>query len=276
MRRVIFVLSLILAFWTTLLLWPQENTLTLAAAGKIPFNAAWGYRFRLAELLNTANDVPALLQLFRPVGARALCVVLVLLHLPALVRKPPRILLALAGIAAGLSILLFFTLANPALVIARQRVMGGAGLSDGLGLGSGGEKIGITENCLAAINPSDLRAISSLELLEKKSAGALPQIRLIDLKVVEKNYRLLTLKDEKGAPLFSDAARAFARAEILYAQKIQPELLSATRLCLIANFDTAPENETAPFSRAREILEARKKARLDTRVIQLPAGFTNR
>ena len=139
-----------------------------------------------------------------------------------------------------------------------------------------GEKIGITENCLAAINPSDLRAISSLELLEKKSAGALPQIRLIDLKVVEKNYRLLTLKDEKGAPLFSDAARAFARAEILYAQKIQPELLSATRLCLIANFDTAPENETAPFSRAREILEARKKARLDTRVIQLPAGFTNR
>lgn len=276
MRRVFFAVSLLLVLWSTVLLWSQENTLSLAASGKVDFNAAWGYRFRLAEFLAAPRDTPLILQFFRPLGARVFCILLILFHLPALVRRPPRILTAFAAVAAVITGALFFSLANPAFVIARQRVMGGAGLTDGIGLGTGTEKVAVTENCLAAINPSDLRAVSSLELLDKKSAGALPQIRLVDLKVVEKNYRLLALKNEKGAPLFSDAARAFAQAELLYAQKIRNELLAAPRLCLIANFDTAPENETAPFSRAREILDARKKIKYDTRVIQLPAGFTNR
>lgn len=258
------------------MLWSQENTLSLAASGKVDFNAAWGYRFRLAEFLAAPRDTPLALQFFRPLGARAFCILLILLHLPALVRRPPRILTALAAAAALIAAALFFSVANPAFVIARQRVMGGAGLTDGIGLGTGTDRVVVTENCLAAINPSDLRAVSSLELIDKKSAEALPGIRLVDLKVIGKNYRLLALKDEKGNPLFSDAARAFAQAELLYAQKMQNELLTVPRLCLIANFDTAPGNETAPFSRAREILDARKKSQLDTRVIQLPAGFTRR
>jgi hypothetical protein len=87
---------------------------------------------------------------------------------------------------------------------------------------------------------------------------------------------LLSLKDEKGKPVFSDAARAFAAAEAGYAQKILPDLIAAKDLCLIANFDTSPTKENPPYSRARKISELRKKAGLDTKIIQLPAAPSRR
>lgn len=276
MLRVLLALSFFIALWVALVLWSQENTLVLAAQGKISLNAAWGYRFRSAELLAAPGDFPLMLHAFKPFGARILCVLVILVHLPALFKTTPRALKIAAATAGVISLLLFFSFANPKLFIQRQRVMGGAALADGIGLGAKGEKIAITENCLAAVNPSDLRAISSLELIEQKSTERLSAIRLVDLKVVEENYRLLQLKDEKGAPLFSDAARAFAAAEVAYARQFLPELETAKTLCLIGNFDTLPQNESTPFSRARRLIEARKKANLDTKVIQLPAGFTRR
>lgn len=276
MPRILWGISLLIALWVTLVLWSQENTLVLAAQGKISLNAAWGYRFRSAELLAATGDFPLLLHLFKPFGARFFCVLVILAHLPALFNKTPRALKIAATIAAVAALLLFFSFANPKLFIQRQRVMGGAALADSMGLGAKGDKIAITETCLAAVNPSDLRAISSLELIEQKNAGQLTAIRLIDLKVVEENYRLLRLKDEKGAPLFSDAAREFAAAEIAYARHIQAELATAKSLCLIGNFDTLPQNEMAPFSRAHVLVEARKRNNLDTKIIQLPAGFTRR
>ena len=270
MKRAFFAVSLLIAIYVALSLWPYENTLTLAAEGKISFNAAWGYRFRSADLIAATETKQLVLQIFRPAGARILCLLLVFLHLPALLRRTPRALSIAAAFAAGFSLILFFTIANPVRLVNRQRVLGGASFLDELRALRGGEKIPLSENCVAVVNPNDLRGVSAAELIELRGLRALLKILTVDLKIVEENYRLLALKDQKGAPLFSDAARTFAAAETGYANKLTAEIATTPRLCLIANFDTLPERETAPFSRAHKILEIRRKAGLDTKVIQLP------
>ena len=161
-------------------------------------------------------------------------------------------------------------LANPLHHINRQRVLGGKSFRDGTLTAETGQRLQLREACLAVINPDDLRAVSSLEKISLASLRAMPALALLDLKVVESNYRLLTLRDEKGTLVFSDKARAFAAAEKKHAENLLPSILAAKQLCLIANFDIMPAAETAPFSRARQIYDARKKSGLDTRIIQLP------
>lgn len=160
-------------------------------------------------------------------------------------------------------------LANPMHHVHRQRVLGGKSFRDGIISVETGQKLQIGEACLAVINPDDLRGISSLESLSLPSLRKLPSLALIDLKVVESNYRLLTLRDEKGVFVFTAEARAFASAEKQYAEKLMTQILTAPRVCLIANFETSPIAETPPYSRAREIYERRKKAGLDSLVIRL-------
>lgn len=181
-------------------------------------------------------------------------------------------LLLLAGVALATITFCYaaWWLANPLNFMHRQRVLGGKSFRDGLVSAEKGSRLQLREACLAVINPDDLRAVSSLEKISLASLRAMPALELLDLKVVESNYRLLTLRDEKGAFVFTDAARAFAAAEKKHAEKLLPTLLASERICLIANFETLPDAEKPPFSRAREIYERRKKAGLDTRIIQLP------
>ncbi len=270
MIRFLFAISLFIAVYVTLVLWPHENTLTLAAQGKISFGIAWGYRLRDAALLLDEYYSPVALQIIRPLGVHLSCLLLVMLHLPGLIRQSPRVLRILSALAALTSLLFFATLANPAGIVHRQRVLGGTSLFDEVRALSGREKIPLAESCAAVVNPHDLRGVSALELSDLKSMRALPKIFIVDLKVVEENYRLLKLKNSDGKPLFSDAARAFAAAETAQANKTMPDIIAAGRLCLIANFDTLPQNEAPPYSRARKIFDARKKAGRDTRFIQLP------
>lgn len=178
-------------------------------------------------------------------------------------------LVALAGFLGAVE--LTWILGNPARSVTRQRVLGGKSHFDTLQPRLRRPAIELHENCLAAINPDDLRGVQSTELLSRSSLARFEAVILLDLKVVEANYRFLTLKDEKGEFLFSDAARAFAEKEKAHAAAVRARLESAANLCLIAPFDRLPEQENRPLSRAREILDARKKAGLSTRVIQLPA-----
>lgn len=185
--------------------------------------------------------------------------------------KPGKILRgAAAALATATFIYAALWLANPLHFVHRQRVLGGKSFRDGIISPEAGNRLQLRENCLAVVNPDDLRGISSLEKISLTSLREFSSLALIDLKVVESNYRLLTLRDEKGGFVFTNEARAFAAAEKKYAEKLFPTLLAAERLCLMANFETMPDAETPPFSRAREIYERRKRAGLDTRIIQLP------
>lgn len=185
--------------------------------------------------------------------------------------KPGKILRAVpVTLATATFIYAALWLANPLYHVHRQRVLGGRSFRDGTLAAEKGDRLQLRETCLAVINPDDLRAVSSLEKISLASLRAMPALALIDLKVVEANYRLLTLRDEKGVFVFTDEARAFAAAEKKHSEKLLPPILAAGNVCLIANFETLPDAETPPFSRARGIYEQRKKAGLATRIIQLP------
>jgi len=169
------------------------------------------------------------------------------------------------------SVELAWILGNPARMLTRQRVLGGKSYQDTLKPHSRLSAIELRNDCVAVLNPDDLRGVQGAELLSRASLAGFREIVLLDLKIVEANYRYLSLRDEKGEFLFSNAARAFAEKEQLYAASVRARLETAANLCLIAPFDRLPEQENPPFSRAREILEVRKKAGLPTQVVQLPA-----
>lgn len=226
----------------------------LAAAGVVfaPAIVFWS-----AALASLVVAVRALQGILRPQPG---------MHKPA----NAMIAFAAAAILSGGFIYCALWLANPLHHIHRQRVLGGKSFRDGALTTETGQRLQLNEACLAVINPDDLRAVSSLEKVSLASLRQLPAVALIDLKVVEANYRLLSLRDEKGALVFSDMARAFAAAEKKHAENGMPSILHTKEVCLIANFDVLPAAETAPFSRARQIYEVRKKSGLDTRIIQLP------
>ncbi|MBS0618221.1 MAG: hypothetical protein JSR44_08540 [Spirochaetes bacterium] len=161
------------------------------------------------------------------------------------------------------------SLASPLQYLKRQQTLGGVSTYDLMRAYRFGQRIELKENCVAVINPPDLRGVNSLELITRKSLQSFSAIGLLDLKVVAENYRLLGMKDAQGRPLFSDAARAYAAREMALAARLMPEILRAPQLCLIANFDTLPAAEKAPYSRARAIQDARRKLGLDTKVVQL-------
>jgi len=161
--------------------------------------------------------------------------------------------------------------ANPLHALVRHKVLAGKSVIDRLQVHTSAARITIEDRCAALVNPDDLRGVNALELLTKASLMNLSEIRLLDLKIVERNYALLNLKNEKGEFMFSQAARDFSQAEVQYAAAQQQFWQTATQLCLIAVFDTAPEKEEAPFSRARMILDARKKVAKETKIIQLPS-----
>lgn len=187
-------------------------------------------------------------------------------------RRGLALLATLCALAAFLaSVELAWILGNPARSLNRQRVLGGKSSWDTLRPRLRRAGIELHENCLAALNPDDLRGVQSAELLSRASLARFKAVVLLDLKIVESNYRFLALKDEKGKFIFSNAARAFAEKEKSHAAAVRARLESAANLCLIAPFDQLPDYETAPYSRAREILDARRKAGLPTSVIQLPA-----
>ncbi|MFO1480979.1 MAG: hypothetical protein U1F40_12325 [Turneriella sp.] len=176
---------------------------------------------------------------------------------------------ALAGFACSVG--LVWALGNPARSVTRQRVLGGKSLFDTLQLQVRPTSIELHENCLAVLNSDDLRGVQSAELLSRSTLARFSGITLLDLKIVEVNYRFLALKDERGDFLFSNAARSFAEKERTHAAAVRAHLEAVPNLCLIAPFDRLPDQEAPPYSRAREILDARKKAGLPTQVIQLPA-----
>lgn len=310
-----------LAIWLLYFGSAFENTLTLAAGGRIDFSAAWAYRFRGTDFESgrtTWNLVfPIWLWVVKFTGPRIFWAASVILISALLPRKSilwkifflvtvtcgvlysEAVLIWIltilllrntflffqqrrirAGIiaASGTLVLVAIALrwANPGAYFQRQNVLGGKSVMDSIELRTVATKINIHENCVAAINPDDLRGINSVENISRESLSHFSRIALVDLKIVEDNYRLLLLKDEKGKPLFSDAARTFAAAEAAYAQKVLPDLVAAKNLCLVANFDISPQIETAPYSRARKISELRKKAGLDTKLIQLPVAPTKR
>ena len=177
-----------------------------------------------------------------------------------------------AGIA--LVMLIFFiglivSVANPRDALTRQKVLAGKSFSDRLHVFTGSQRIDVEDSCLAVLNPDDLRGINAIEQLSRASLYKFSEIRLLDLKVVERNYLLLNLKNETGKFMFSDAARAYAGAEKLYAATQLIAILSAPSVCLIAAFEVLPEREAKPHSRAREILDLRKAAGRETHIIQL-------
>ena len=161
--------------------------------------------------------------------------------------------------------------ANPLHTLVRHKVLAGKSVVDRLQIHVPAAGITFEDSCAALVNPDDLRGVNAIELLSKSSVRAFSEIRLLDLKIVERNYGMLRLKNERGEFIFSQAARDFGQAEVQYAAAQQQFWQTAPQLCLVAVFDTAPEKEEAPFSRARLILDARKKAGLITRVIQLSA-----
>ncbi|MBV6494872.1 MAG: hypothetical protein LDLANPLL_02909 [Turneriella sp.] len=118
--------------------------------------------------------------------------------------------------------------------------MGGNSLRDTLFVTIPKDKIPLDENCVYIVNPSDVRGVSSVELLDKKSALAQPRLYLLDLKVVEENYALLSLKNEVGLPLFSDAARAYAAAEVEYAKKSSKRFCKRSRSALSQTLTKCP------------------------------------
>lgn len=198
--------------------------------------------------------------------------------LVALVRRlvAPRKIASLtvtAGILAGFlfSVQLAWLMGNPARVLKRYRVLGGNSHWDVIRW-QRLPKIDLAESCAYAINPDDLHGVQSVELFSRRSLSRLHEVVLVDLKVIEANYRFLHLKDGEGDPLFSAEARAFAEKEKKYAAALHTWLRTIPRLCLVAPFDRLPELEERPFSRAREIVDDRKKSGLGTLVIQLPGN----
>jgi hypothetical protein len=167
---------------------------------------------------------------------------------------------------------LITALANPVHAIHRYRVLAGKSVTDRLKVYTGRANLTIDAGCVALLNPDDLHGINAIELLASNSLRKFSEIRLLDLKIVERNYKLLHLKNEKGDFIFSESARLFGKSESLYAAAQQAFWTEAQSLCLVAAFDTSPENEEEPFSRARLILDARKKLGKETQVIQLPGG----
>ncbi|MFO1471278.1 MAG: hypothetical protein U1F27_09595 [Turneriella sp.] len=239
----------------TLILWGRHRLLRgvfacLAAAAVVFAPALVFWSAALAGLVVLLRSLPGLLR--RQSSAKAIVVS------------------AAVALVTGGFIYSVLWLANPLHHVNRQRVLGGKSFRDGALTAETDQRLQLREACLAAINPDDLRAVSSLEKISLASLRQLPAVALIDLKVVEANYRLLSLRDEKGALVFSDMARAFAAAEKKHAENSMASILYAKQVCLIANFDVMPVTETAPFSRARQIYEARKKSGLETRIIQLP------
>lgn len=188
-------------------------------------------------------------------------------------RRGLQLLATLCALAAfSGAVELVWALGNPARSLNRQRVLGGKSLMDTLRPQLRRPAIELHENCLAVLNPDDLRGVQSAELLSRASLKGFEAVVLLDLKIVEANYRLLALQDEKGEFIFSDAARTFAAQERAHAAAVRARLESAAKLCLIAPFDILPEQEAPPYSRAREILDARRRAGLPTQVIQLPGA----
>lgn len=182
-----------------------------------------------------------------------------------------RISLALASASFILfifSVQLAWIMANPARVLKRYQVLGGKSHWDMLQWRAL-PKIDLRESCLAAINPDDLRGVQSVELLSRRSLASLQEIVLVDLKVIESNYGFFNLKNEAGDFIFSDAARIFAEKEKSYATSVRMRLESVEKLCLMAPFSTLPELEKPPHSRAREIVDARRKRGLTTKIIAI-------
>ncbi|MFZ5630157.1 MAG: hypothetical protein ACOY5B_13585 [Spirochaetota bacterium] len=297
---------------------PYENTLWLAATGKVDLGLSLFYRFRDSTIVTDGSwggpGLGIFLGVCSLIGVRAtwsltivLQVVLLrqkslkikfssgallvaallwgeallvwnllftfLVHVFGRIAAPrnlPAVLATLGALAGFLgTIELAWVMGNPARSVTRQRVLGGKSHFDILKPQLRRPAIELHENCLAVLNPDDLRGVQSTELLSRSSLANFEAVILLDLKIVEMNYRFLTMKDEKGEFVFSNAARHFAENEKAHAAAVRARLESATNLCLIAPFDRLPEQESAPFSRAREILEARKKAGLSTKVIQL-------
>lgn len=166
---------------------------------------------------------------------------------------------------------LIFTLANPLHALVRHKVLAGKSVIDRLQVFAPATRISVTDSCAALINPDDLRGINAIEKLAKSSLQNFSEIRLLDLKIVERNYALLKIKNERGEFVFSGAARNFGHAEMQYAATQQQFWQTASQLCLIAVFDTPPEKEEAPYSRARVIFDMRKSSGKETKIIQLPA-----
>ncbi|MBV6492033.1 MAG: hypothetical protein LDLANPLL_00022 [Turneriella sp.] len=249
---------------------PHETTLTLAARYKIDFSAAWAYLFRDAALFSQSPKYSLVLLVFYGGHVGLVCALLAALVASPFVKRIRRFSLYLALPASVVIWLLFFTVANPLGFIHRAEAMGKTALGDILLPKLSQDKIPLDENCVYIVNPSDVRGVSSIELIDKKSALAQPRLYLLDLKVVEENYRFLSAKDQVGLPLFSDAARAFADAETVYAAKIRAQLLHEPKLCLVANFSVLPDGETKPYSRARGFIDARKELHFETIVVQLP------
>lgn len=171
--------------------------------------------------------------------------------------------IALALYALPLSIV------NPWHIVHRHNVLGGRAIFDTIRTSPFVEKLPVQSDCHAVIGADDIFGVSSLERIAQNSLGQFTGITVFDLKIVPDNYRLLGIKNEKGAFLFSDAARDFAAAELQYAKNTLPNLIAIPKLCLVANFDTSPFSEKQPFSRAREIIEVRKAKGLQTQVIDL-------
>ncbi len=193
-------------------------------------------------------------------------------HLRASRHSEPKAKLVFSLHIAGLALItpLIFALANPMHALQRHRVLGGRSITDRLHLFSGRTAFPIEANCAAVLNPDDLHGVNAVEIMDRASLRRLTKTSLLDLKLVERNYQLLYLKNEGGQYIFSDAARNFAKVEAAYATNALQSALTEPRLCLVAAFDTRPEQEEPPFSRARIILDVRKKAGKDTQVIQLP------
>ena len=298
----------IAVFWLLYHGTSEDNALRLASAGGIDLHTVWAYRFRSAAEFHATGGTQILLKPFI-IGAPLLFVVMLVFNavllayrrtwikifgavvLPLLAYFAPAAIswsTCLVAVAAAIQLrrqwfaAIFFVLcaawcaalgsviANPFDMIHRQRVLGGISYRDLFAV-SGGEKIDIRENCLAAINPHDLRAISSLERIRYASLTALSGIALVDLKAVEENYRLLSIRGKNGDFVFSDEARLYAEAEKRYAAVKLLGLLNAERLCLIANFDVHPDQEVIPFTRARQISDARRKFGRETVIIHLAA-----
>ncbi|HRP68128.1 MAG TPA: hypothetical protein PLY93_01175 [Turneriella sp.] len=267
--RIYFALALLAALWVTFTLLPHEGTLYFAARHKLDFSIAWAYQFRDDLLFSQVDKF--MLSLLPFYGGKVWLVGL-LLALPlvlSLLWNTPRAALYIALLSSLILWFIFFSIANPLYYFKRLEVMGGSSLRDTLFATAPKDKIPLDENCVYVINPTDVRGISSVEALDKKSIMKQPRLYLLDLKVVEENYALLNLKNEVGTPLFSDAARAYATAEVEYAKKIQKMLFQEKSICLVANFDKMPDIENKPYSRARRILDARKKMKVDTKIIQL-------
>ncbi|AFM11006.1 hypothetical protein [Turneriella parva] len=166
--------------------------------------------------------------------------------------------------------LLIAALANPVHAIHRYRVLAGKAVSDRLNAYTGRANLAIDATCVALLNPDDLHGINAVEILAASTLRNFSELRLVDLKIVERNYKLLNLKNEKGDFIFSESARLFGKSESFYAEAQRPFWTEAESLCLVAAFETSPEKEEEPFSRARLIFDARKKLGKDTKIIRLP------